>query len=248
MAITVKKSRTSGKFGKLGPRFPAGLKEIDSYASAPLPPPPAAVDWTKNVADWPMDGNDQYGDCTMAAAAHCLQSWNAEAKVTDPVPNEQQVVQTYLQLTGGADNGLVESDVLRTWNTTGLWGNRIVGYAPVNVHNLIILRQAIDLFGGVYVGIQVPANAQQQFADGQAWTLVPGWQNQSIVGGHAVPLLGYDAKWLYCVTWGAVQQIAWDWWHTYGDEAWAILSHAFAEAKVVNGLDVATLQADLASI
>lgn len=219
MAIGVRKSRTFGKLGKLGPRFPVGLKDLMSYAAATLPPPPASVDWAKNVADWPMDGNDQYGDCTMAAAAHCLQSWNAEANVNLPIPSEQQVVSTYLQLTGGADSGLVESEVLRTWNTVGLWGDRIAGYAPVNVHNLVALRQAIDLFGGTYVGIQVPANAQQQFESQQPWTLASGWQNQSIVGGHAVPLLGYDADWLYCVTWGAVQQMAWDWWHTYGDEA-----------------------------
>jgi hypothetical protein len=30
-----------------------------------------------------MDGNDTYGDCTMAAAAHMIQSWNAQ---TEPRP------------------------------------------------------------------------------------------------------------------------------------------------------------------
>ena len=114
----------------------------------------------------------------------------------------------------------MESKVLKTWMSSGLWANKIVGYAPVNVHSLDSLKQAIAYFGGVYVGIQVPSNAQDQFRAGLPWTLVPGWQHQQIEGGHAVPLLGYDDQYLYAITWGAVQPMAWDWWSTYSDEAW----------------------------
>jgi len=238
-------ARTVGKFGKLAPRFPAGLKELTAYTVGTLPPPPPSVDYATAVPSFPMDDNEQYGDCTIAAAAHCLQSWNAESKVDDPVPTDQEVVSTYLQLTGGKDTGLVEADVLKTWQQTGLWSNKIVGYAPVNVHDLVTIRQAVDLFGAVYVGIQVPANAQRQFADGEPWTLVPGWKSQPIEGGHAVPFLGYDATWCYAVTWGAVQRVAWDWWESYGDEAWAILPQEFAQVGTVNGIDVSALQADL---
>jgi hypothetical protein len=241
-------SRTPGKMGKLAPQFPVGLKEMSAYAAQPLPQPPATVDWAKNVSTWPMDGNDRYGDCTMAAAAHLIQSWNAETGESLPVPVDQQVVAQYLKLTGGQDTGLVESQVLKQWLSAGLWHNKIVGYAPVNVHSLDALKQAIAFFGGVYVGIQVPDNAQDQFRAGQPWTLVPGWQQQSIEGGHAVPLLGYDDQYLYAITWGAVQPMAWDWWSTYGDEAWVILSEEFSRAGKVDGIDVAALQADLAQI
>lgn len=237
--------RVAGKFGKLRPQFPVALKEFTAYAAAPLPTPPAAVDWAKNVTNWPMDGNDRYGDCTMAAAAHTIQSWNAQTGAEDQVPTEQQVIDEYLQLSGGQDTGLVESQVLKSWQSGGLWGNRVVAYAPVNVHDLTAIKQTISLFGGVYAGIQVPSNAQDQFSAGKPWTLDPGWQDQPIEGGHAIPLLGYDADWLYCITWGAVQPIAWDWWSTYSDEAWAILSQEYKEAGKVNGIDLATLQSDL---
>jgi hypothetical protein len=237
--------RTPGKMGKLAPQFPVGLKEMPAYAADPLPQAPPTVDWSKNVSTWPMDGNDKYGDCTMAAAAHLIQSWNAETGEPLPVPSEDQVVAQYLKLSGGQDSGLVESQVLKHWMAAGLWRHRIVGYAPVNVHSLDLLKQAIAFFGGVYVGIQVPANAQDQFRAGHPWTLDPGWQQQPIEGGHAVPLLGYDDQYLYAITWGAVQPMAWDWWSTYGDEAWAILSAEFSRAGRVNGIDVATLQADL---
>ncbi|MEY9968071.1 hypothetical protein ABIA33_006151 [Streptacidiphilus sp. MAP12-16] len=238
-------TRVAGMYGKLGPQFPVALKDFTDYALAPLPAPPTAVDWATNVASWPMDGNDQYGDCTMAAAAHLLQSWNAQTKQTDSVPTEKEVVAEYLQLSGGKDTGLVEAQVLKAWQRGGLWGNRVVAYAPVNVHDLTAIKQTISLFGGVYAGIQVPSNAQQQFQNGKPWTLDPGWQQQPIEGGHAIPLLGYDADWLYAITWGAVQQVAWDWWSTYSDEAWAVMSQEYKEAGTVNGIDVATLTADL---
>ncbi|MBO1413559.1 hypothetical protein [Streptomyces sp. FH025] len=240
--------RTAGKFGKLAPQFPEALKDFTAYAKAPLPPPPASVDWATNVATWPMDGNDQYGDCTMAAAAHMIQSWNAQTKMKDAEPTEQQVVEEYKRLSGGQDTGLVESNVLKTWHRGGLWGNKAVAYAPVNVHDKTALQQTIALFGGVYVGIQVPANAQEQFAEGEPWTLDPGWQQQSIVGGHAIPLLGYDDDWIYAITWGGVQRIAWDWWFTYADEAWAVLSQEYKEVGEVNGIDLATLTADLKQV
>jgi hypothetical protein len=89
----------------------------------------------------------------------------------------------------------------------------------------------------------------QQFQAGQPWTLVPDWQNQSIEGGHAIPILGYDEQWMYCVTWGAVQEMAWDWWSAYGDEAWVVLSEEYEKAgHPIEGIDVATLQADLAHL
>jgi hypothetical protein len=40
--------------------------------------------------------------------------------------------------------------------------------------------------------------------------------------------------------------MAWDWWSTYGDEAWVILSEEFEQAGQVDGIDLATLQGDLA--
>jgi hypothetical protein len=242
-------TRTVGKLGKLAPQFPVAVKDMHCYMVAPLPKAPAAVDHATQVtAGFPMDGNDRYGDCTMAAAAHLIQAWNAETGIELPVPTDAEVVAQYLKLSHGKDSGLVESRVLQDWLRTGLWGSKIVAYAPVNVHSLEALKQAVAYFGGVYVGVQVPKNAQSQFADERPWALEPGWQQQPIEGGHAIPILGYDEQWLYCVTWGAVQKISWDWWSTYGDEAWVILSEEFKKAGKIGGIDVATLQADLASV
>lgn len=242
-------TRTVGKLGKRAPQFPVAVKEMHCYATEPLPAPPASVDYAGKVAGgFPMDGNDTYSDCTMAAAAHLIQSWNAQTGIQLPVPTDAEVVAQYLKLSHGRDTGLVESRVLQDWLRGGLWGNKIVAYAPVNVHALDSLKQAVAYFGGVYVGIQVPANAQTQFAAGEPWTLASDWQSQRIEGGHAIPVLGYDDHMLYCVTWGAVQPMAWDWWGVYGDEAWVVLSEEYQQAGKINGLDVAKLRADLSSI
>lgn len=242
-------TRTVGMMGKLRPQFPVALKDLHYYATAPLPQAPPAVDHASDVnGGFPMDGNDRYGDCTMAAAAHMIQAWNAQTGIQLPVPADADVIAQYLKLTHGKDTGLVESRVLQDWMREGLWETKIVGYAPVSVHSLEGIKQAVAYFGGVYVGIQVPKNAQTQFAEEQPWALETGWQSEPIEGGHAVPILGYDDKFMYCVTWGAVQKMTWDWWSVYGDEAWVILSEEYQQAGKIGGLDIAMLQADLASL
>lgn len=50
------------------------------------------------------------------------------------------------------------------------------------------------------------------------------------------------------MTWGTVQPMTWDWWSTYGDEAWVILSDEYERTGTVGGIDVTALQADSASV
>lgn len=240
------------KLGKLAPHFPAGLKNFTDYTTAPLPAPPSWVNWEWKMPEspnsWPLNGNDRYGDCVVAAAGHQIQSWNFETKINDPVPTQIEVVNEYFSLTGGPDAGLVIGNTLRTWQTTGLWGTKIVGYAPVNFRNKTELEQAIAFYGGVFTGFQVPQNAFTQFDNGQPWALTPGWQQQKIVGGHCVPMLAYNSGRMYGVTWGRVQAVNWDWFFAYADEAWVLLSEEFMQAGKANGLNVTQLQADLSSI
>jgi hypothetical protein len=243
------KKRKAGRYGKANPQFPIGLKDLKAYVKEgeQLPVPPVAIN-NYGELTWPMDGNDQYGDCTMAAAAHAIQTWNAVTKQADPVPSDAAVVAEYFKLTGGADSGLVEANVLKAWRNAGFWRNKILGYAPVNVHDVNQLKQAIYLFGLAYVGIQVPANAESQFENHEPWSLVDGWQSQSIVGGHAIPIVGYDQNVLYVITWGDVQTMTYDWWQTYGDEAWAVLPQEFKEAAGYDNLSLQQLIADLQNV
>lgn len=236
---------TPGKLGKLEAVRPHGLADLAVYAQGKLPAPPAAAD-VPVVGTWGMDGNDQYGDCTVAGAAHMVAGWNAEVHEADAVPSVTDVVDTYFELTTGEDSGLVEHTVLQEWYSTGLWGNRIAGYAPVDPKDLTALHQAIAFYGAAYVGVQLPQSAQTQFGAGQPWAVEPG---SPILGGHCIVFVGYDAKALYAVSWGAVVEVTYPWWATYGDEAWAVLPDEFVRAgHDAPGIDLVSLRADLASV
>lgn len=65
------------KLGKHPPKFYKRTLLFGKYLTAQLPPPPAAVDYSKPVPIWPMMGNDTYGDCTCAAAGHMIEEWTA---------------------------------------------------------------------------------------------------------------------------------------------------------------------------
>lgn len=233
------------KLGALPAVKPAALDYLDVYAKGRLPSPPAT--WEVPQAVYPIDGNDQYGDCTIAAAAHLLEAWDVDVHEHDHVPGEKEIVSTYFKLTGGEDTGLVEADVLSTWRRHGLFGGMIQAYCPVNPRNLLQLHQAVAFYGGCYLGIEVPASAQEQFANNEMWTYVQG---SPIEGGHAVPALGYGPHGgLHVATWGGVAVLSAGFLAHFLTEAWVILPHQLVEAKKDQlGLDLKTLQEDLAKV
>lgn len=232
------------KLGRLPAVRPAALADLSVYATGKLPSPPDRV--TPPVAPYPVDGNNQYGDCTIAGVAHLIEAWNMEVHEQDFVPTEQDVVDRYFRLTGGQDTGLVEADVLRLWHQKGHFRQRIAGYAPVDPRDILALHQAIAFYGGSYLGIECPESCQEQFATGHPWTYVPG---SPIEGGHCIVALGYTQTGLLCATWGRIVEVTYGFCAHYLDEAWVVLSHQFVEAKGDQlGIDLATLQADLALV
>lgn len=212
------------KLGKLSPRCPVGLKDMADYVEDLLAPPPASVDHYSGVT-YQMSGNDTVGDCTLAAVVNADLTWEKVAGVQEPIPSAPAVEAVYFHLSGGQDSGLVEANVLQTYATQGLFGRKILGYAPIHPQHTDALKNCIDLLGLAYVGVQLPQSAEQQFADGQAWSVVAG---SPIIGGHAIVLTGYDQHFLYAATWGRLQRLTLDWWLRFGDEAWGILPSEYA--------------------
>ena len=232
------------KLGKLAATKPFGLRDLAVYANGPLPEPPASVDYYSGLS-LPIDGNDTYGDCVAAGMAHCVAVWDAEVGENLHVPDQNEVVETYFTLSGGIDSGLNESVVLNTWTKNELMGHTIAAYAPVNVNSVESLHQAIAFWGAAMFGIQCPDSAQQQFAQGVPWTVVPGAQ---VEGGHCIVGVGYDAEYVYCATWGSVVKVSWGFLNKYLDEAWAVIPDAFVDAGKGPLLDLATLKADIARV
>lgn len=238
------------KLGKLAAVRPVGVHDLICYtATDSFPTPPAT--FAAPTATWNMDGNDRLGDCTIAGVDHLIAAWNALFGEHDARPSEAALEAEYLKLSPD-DQGCVEADVLKLWHTKGLFGQKIAGYGLLDHRSELELKQGVAFLGGVYLGIACPDSAQNQFAEQEQsghmvpWTVVPGAQ---VEGGHCIDAVGFTADGLLCVTWGAIVEVTWAFLKKYCDEAWGIVSHELVEkTKDTLGIDVAKLQADLASV
>jgi len=243
---------TKMKLGRREVRHDGRTLQLARYMKA-LPPPPPAADWTKGITAWGMMLNDQLGDCTIAGCGHAVQVWTANlgAEVTLPDATIEQFYQEwdgYNPADPLTDQGGVEIDVLNAWRQGGFAGHILSAYADPQVANLEAVRQAIHLFGGVYIGLSLPLTAQNQpvwdFSANTSAETEPGsW------GGHCVFVPKYDEKGFTCVTWGGLQEMTTAFWLEYCDEAHALLSRDWLGAKgSPDGLALEQLQADLAEV
>ncbi len=243
------------RLGKLVARHDPRTLQLANYVKPELPPPPREADWTKKIKTWPMMANDRIGDCTCAAAGHLIQEWTANASGDAKVVPTKAIIGAYAAISGydpasGAhDNGANELDVLNYWRRRGIGGHVIDAYVALEPRNHAHVMESVYLFGGCYIGVALPLSAQRQ----RVWAVPPGGPTGAGApnswGGHAVPVVAYDARGLTVVTWGALVRMTWGFWEAYCDEAYAILSKDWlAKNKAPSGLDVAALQADLKAI
>jgi hypothetical protein len=203
--------------------------------------------------------NDSLGDCTIAAAGHMIEYWTADTYGgTGHVVNDKEVLTAYSAVsgydpsTGQNDNGAVELDVLNYWRKNGIGGHKIWAFVSVNTKNHYEITQAVYLFGGAYIGLNLPISAQ----DHGPWVVPAGGPvgkgEPGSWGGHAVPVVAYDANGLTVVTWGTLQTMSWAFWDAYCEEAYAVLGGSDwvkgSTSMAPNGFDLATLVADLKAV
>jgi len=248
------------KLGKQAARHDPRTLLLASYLTAALPTPPASFDLTTKVSAWGMMQNDQLGDCTCAAAGHLLMEWTANADKKMFTPSDKQIVAAYSAITGynpttGAhDDGAVEVDVLNYWRQSGIAGHKIGAYVALEPANHSHIMDSVYIFEGCYIGLQLPKSAQAQVQNHQPWSVPPGGATgdgkPGSWGGHAVPVVAYDARGVTVVTWGALQTMTWSFWETYCEEAYAILSNDYLTKKkeTPQGFAMQQLQADLADL
>ncbi len=240
------------RFGKHPPKMDYRTLRLRKYLTSDLAPPPPTYDvlakvyqklGTSNPAElFPMDGNDTYGDCTIAALAHAITTFRGLIGKRQ-IMQKNAVTKLYFHLTGGVDSGLVELDVLNYWRQNAVAGDKILAYVTMDVKNHQRVQQAIHLFGGVYLGFQVQENCQEQFQAHQPWTPAP-LTNE----GHAVYAVGYDSAGVTVLTWGSTQKATWAWWDECVDEAYAILPPEAKASDFAPGFNFAQLKADLEQV
>jgi hypothetical protein len=182
-------------------------------------------------------------------------AWSAIANEPWIYPGDAAVEKEYFSLTGGQDTGLVISQFLETWRTTGIFGQTIPAYAPVHVANTTAIKQAVEWFGSCRIGVNLPAAAETQFNAPTPSSAMPWWTltgtpaDDDILGGHNVEIVGFDPQGVILVTWGKLVNATWAWIARYTEEAWVVIPPEFVKrGGDARGINLAQLQADLESM
>lgn len=242
------------KLGRKAVKHDSRTLKLAAYLTTATPPPPDKVDWTKNIGYWGMMNNDTLGCCTICGCAHAIQIWSANTNKEITV-KDSDVVNMYEKWDGynpsdpSTDCGGVELDVLNNWKSSEFVGHKLYAYTAVNLRNIDEVKTAINLFGGIYIGIALPLTAQNQ----DIWDLVPNTGSHAEPGswgGHCVFVVGYDDKGFSCITWGEIKKMTPAFFGAYVDEAYALIGADWFTASGVDpqGLNLEQLQTDLAAI
>lgn len=243
------------KLGKLPARKDAVKLKLVDYLGQ-LPAPPAKYNHTAlETNQWQMLGNDTVGDCVLAGAGHETMLWNAEANKTVSITT-QNAISDYSAITGynpkdpNSDQGTDMQVAASYRKKTGVIDSKgirhKVGAYLAVTPSKALFKQAMYIFGTVGVGIQFPASAMTQFNDNKNWTVV---KSSKIEGGHYIPAVGYDSRYVYVVTWGKLIKATWGFIEKYCDEAVVYLSPEFlVGGKSLEGFNLQDLTSDLASL
>src|SRR4051794_38555156 len=238
------------KLGKMPARPGAVSMKLSTYLTkAQLPVPPANFGHYELISKYGMLGNDSYGDCVWAGAAHETMMWCAEAG-SSAAFNDKVVLGDYSKVTGfnpndpstdqGTDMQMAASYRRKTGvkDSTGK-RHKVVAYLAIAKGNLDQHVSAAYLFGAVGVGIKFPGSAMDQFNAGKPWGVVPG---SKIEGGHYIPLVGRRNGNLLVVTWGRIQEMTPAFFKKYNDESIVYLTKEDLTAGVTpEGLNLAQL-------
>ena len=229
---------------------------LGKYLEKGLTPPPDSMDYTSAVSTWPMFGNDQYGDCTIAAAGHMIEEWTANTGTTDILP-ENSILSAYDHFSkGNPDAGANMLSVLKYWRGTGIGADHIMAFAALELKNDLQLQDAVYLFGNCYIGLALPNFAVQgnDFLS-VPWIVPPSGPTGNAApnpsNGHCVPAVAYDQRNITVVTWGALKTMSWQFYNTYTDEAFAGPDQDWINKTLGTsppGFNLQALQADIAQI
>lgn len=239
------------KLGKLPRRFHPHTLALADYLTPQLPAPRGWINWEQAVrVPWEMMLNDSLGDCVWAAGGHSIMVWSANAGIIF-VPTDSEILVGY-ESTGytpsdpSTDQGTVITQMLAYWRDTGLAGHKIAGWAEFDPTNRTHFKQAIQLFGCAFIGVQIRQSDMDATNAGQPWTP----HTDAVIGGHGVTVAGYGATGVWLVTWGQLQYATWTWIEQNCDEAYGICTSDFiaAQGRSPSGFNLSQLQQDLIAL
>jgi hypothetical protein len=247
--------RLFGALGKQPPQHDNRTLRLAAY-TANLPAAPETALWNESLTDWQVLANDKFGNCVPVGALHLAQN-SASYSGGRFVPTDEDAIEAYHRLNPGWSGAQDETDTgasmlaaLKLWRNEGLAGHRISAFVACDPRDPEHVKQAIALFGGAYIGLDLPRSCRDQ----NIWSVPPGGATgdgaKGSLGGHCVPVMAYTARTLACLTWGQIILMTWDFFTTYCDEAYAVLGPGWFDAtrRAPNGFDRDQLSRDLARL
>jgi hypothetical protein len=225
-----------------------------------LPSVPSRFGHGTAFPDWKMLGNDQYGDCVWAGAAHEHMLLNKVVQHQDVAFDDTAVLGDYTAATGfdasdpSTDNGTDVHEALSYRRKTGIADaagtrHKIGAYVALDPKDWQHLEQAAYIFGAVGIGFEFPASAMDQFNANEPWHPVAG---SKIEGGHYVPVVGsvHAPDQATAISWARRQVFTKDFYEQYNDEAWVYITpeELRSDGKGLHGFDLTKLNSYLSAL
>ncbi len=204
------------------------------------------------IPSWLMGQNDTIGDCTSVAIANILLARNTWAAHT-AYPTTADIVSFYERFGYKPGNPLTDQgatllECMQSWMKDGYpvrgQTNKLLGFAAVDFHNLNLLKTAIEIFGDVYLGVNLTVAQQTQ----TVWNYVP---NDQEWGGHSVSLNSFAEDGSFrVVTWAEWMKVTPAFMQNQVQEAYVLLDAAsIRKAKTTfNDWDMAALAQSIKSL
>lgn len=238
------------KLGRVRGHRKYGLPHMGAFLrSVQLPALPAAQDWYSSISSWGELLNNSLSDCTIATVGHIVLQESTYASTAPLLMTDAEALAGYEAATGynptdpSTDQGAYEGDIGAHWLHQGFQCggeiDKIVGFADVDVRNLADVKYSIFLTGNAFLGVSLPACAES----GSTWEMPTTTAGAKILGGHAIPAVGYDENWIYVVSWGQLIPVSWAFFQAYCDEVHVTLSHRWQHSTGLTpaGFDWSTL-------
>ena len=249
------------KLGRQPRKFNPGIMHLSAILpSLNLPTPPESVDWTKGITQFGMMLNSTLGDCTCAAVGHARQIWTSNTTVENTI-SDNCILALYEAACGynpsdpTSDQGGNEQAVLTYLLNTGIPLNdgtheKISAFVEVDPRNTTDIKLAIQEFGGIYIGIEVPLSIYDMTTNlpKTIWDYDPS--NTQTEGGHAIFVCKYDNSGVTVISWGSLYLLTWEFFQQYTSEAYAIVSPDWISStgKTPLGLSLPELEAFMVNI
>lgn len=251
-------------FGRRRPLYRGQHLKLKDYLRG-VPAPPPAVDYSEKATQALAEiyGNDVEGDCVAAGTGHIIGVLTGNAAGVQTIFTLDQVNAFYSAIEGppgfpASDNGADEQTALNVWKERGYvfrGGHKIVGWMAVDPANAEEQRLAIDWFGNLMYGLELP----------DAW-VNPGPSESGFVwdvagdpdpnNGHCIVACGFKPGATLISTWGmtgwltdaAVARYCAE---SVGGELYTVLDYEWinkAKQKAPNGMKWAQLAADFETL